>query len=434
VIAVANLLGMNRARLPLLLLASAFAVGCEGRGANIVGPAGRGSLSRFVAIGTGLSMGAQSGGVLYNSQVEAWPALLSRQANVDFAMPQLRSPGCAPPLIAPLQFWRLLSGVDAALGDSSCAGALSGLTPPTNNLALAGATAWAALNLTPKAVVAAPLVYGAGDRSRYPLVLGLAQSQVTAMLVLRPTFVSVELGLTELLGASQAGLLVPAAAYGQVAPWTYVPQAVFAPVFKQVVDSVKLSGAKAVLLGVPRMSNLASMRAGTELWADRAALLTYGVVVAADCEASANLVATAAVVPALTARSRATGTPQPLSCADVPGTVDHVLTPADAAVLDQLADQISAQARQLAEQNGWAFVDLNGVFASIMAQRAPYSADAQLDCASPYGQYLSLDGVSLNVAGHQLVANAVAGAISARYGFTIPALAVPVVPTAQLCR
>jgi hypothetical protein len=426
-------LAVTSARQLLLVATCAIAMACEGRGANVVGPAGSDAFSRFVAIGTAITMGTQSSGVLYDSQVRAWPALLARQAGATFAVPQLRSPGCSPPLVAPLQLGRLLSGVDATLGDSSCAGLFAGIVPPTNDLALSGATAWAALNLTPKVVTAQPFAFGVGDRSRYPLVLGVSQSQVTAMRVLRPSFVSVELGTTELLGAALTGLLVPAVSYTQGTPWTYVPAPVFATVYSAIADSVGRSGAKAALLGVPRVSKLVSMRTGGELWADRTALLSFGIEVASDCQGSANLIATAPLIPPLAAIARTKGSVKALSCADVPGKTDYVLTPSDVSVLNQVVDLMNAHVHTVADLHGWAFVDVDAVMATAIAERAPYRAAAQLGCVSPYGQYVSLDGVNLNVAGQQLLANAVANAINAKFGFAIPALAVPVVPASQLC-
>jgi hypothetical protein len=211
----------------LLLLAA-----CEGSGAHVVGPAGRETFNMYVAIGTGLSMGAQSGGVLYNSQVEAWPALLAHQAGASITTPLLRAPGCTPPLIAPLQFGTFLSGASSAARDTSCAGTLGAITPPANNVGLIGATADRALNLTPKIIAATPASYDIGDRSRYPIVLGNTQSQVTAMLVESPSFVSVELGFAEVLGAATSGLVVPATAYGQPAgTYSYIPASVFSPVY-----------------------------------------------------------------------------------------------------------------------------------------------------------------------------------------------------------
>ena len=58
-------------------------------------------------------------------------------------------------LVAPLLIGRWLSGTVIATRDSSCAGAASTLTPPMDNLALPGATAYAALQVTPRAIDAA---------------------------------------------------------------------------------------------------------------------------------------------------------------------------------------------------------------------------------------------------------------------------------------
>jgi hypothetical protein len=408
------------AALLLALVASA----CESGDTHPTGPNGRLAFSEFVAIGTGTSMGAQSGGVVYTSQVDAWPTLLARQAVATFAVPLLRGPGCLPPLVAPLGLAVFLSGASTSVVDTSCAGRLDTLTPPTNNVALAEATAWDALNLTPRVISSAPASYSVGDRSRYPLVLGPTQSQVTAMLVQSPSFVSVELGATELLGAATSGFLVPATSYTQTTPYTYVPAAIFAPVYAAIADSVKRSGARAVLMGVPRMSNLASLRTGNELWNDRTALATFGIVVGADCNGSANILVTGVLVPRLAALAQATFTQQQLACTDMPGGVDQILLPADLQMLDAAADQMTAQVKQLADQNGWAFVDLNAIFASMMAARPTYSSATQLGCALPYGPYVSLDGIQPNVAGQQLIANAVATAINAKYGYDIPTVSV----------
>jgi hypothetical protein len=407
--------------LPLATAAlGAFTVAsCEGSASHVAGPRGANAFDNFVAIGTGLSMGAQSGGVFYESQVEAWPALLAHAANAPFRMPLLRAPGCQPPVIAPLQLSVYLSGVSTSVVDSSCAGALDTLTPPVNSLALPGASAYAALNLTPKIVLNSAVPYGAGDRARYPLVLGSTQSQVTALRIEGASFVSVELGLSEVLGAATSGLLVAATSYTQAAPYTYVPAALFAPVFGAIADSVKLSGARVVLLSVPKVSALSALRPASELWNDRAELATFGIIVAADCGTSANLVFTATLVRSLAAAYATTATPQSLSCTDVPGTADAILTPADITTLDAVVTQMNAQIQQVAQQNGWAFADLAGVYPQPVSARAAYAASDQLTCVYPYGTLVSLDGVFPNAAGQTAIASAVASAIDAKYGFSI---------------
>ncbi len=430
-------------------LAAAFA-GCEGSDSHVDGPKGASSFGNYMAIGTGLSMGVQSGGVMYESQLQAWPALLAHAVTpgsrfvisdtvvnvvVPFRLPLLRTPGCQPPLVAPLQFAVDMSGASIVTVDSTCAGAIDSTTPPTSNLALQGATAWAALNLTPKTVVNAIATFSAGDRARYPLVLGSTQSQVTALRVQAPTFVSVELGLSEVLGAATSGLLVPATAYDQTPPYTYVPAAVFAPVFTAIADSVALTKAKVVLLSVPKVSSLYALRPAAELYADSTELATFGITVNANCAASANSVFTGTLIPTLAAQFAASGTAQSLSCADVPGTADGILTPADVTTLDAVVTAMNAQIQQVAQQNGWAFADLTGVYPPPVSSRAPYTAAEQLTCVYPYGAFVSLDGVFPSAQGQGAIASTVASAIDAKYGFNI-AIGTPSpigITAAKLC-
>lgn len=414
----------SRTRAAFLPLAACFAAAvglasCEGKDAHVDGPKGASALDQFVVLGTGLSMGVQSGGVLYESQVEAWPALLAHGAGVGFRMPLLRAPGCQPPRVAPLQSSVYLSGASVTTIDSSCAGTLDTVTPPVNNLAIAGATAYTALLLTPKAVLNATVPYGAGDRARYPLVLGSTQSQVTALRIQGASFVAIELGLSEVLGAATSGLLVPATSYTQTAPYTYVPAAIFGPIFATIADSVKLTGARVVVLSVPQVSALAGMRTAAELWSDRTGLASFGITVNADCATSANTIFTGTLVPSLYANYAATGAAQDLSCTDVPGTADAILTPADLSKLADVVTAMNTAIKLAAQQNGWAFVDLDGVYPATFPKPA-YSASDQLACAYPYGAYTSLDGVFPNAAGQQLIAWAAGSAINAKYGLSLP--------------
>jgi hypothetical protein len=419
-----------------VLLACAVAgigTACESSDVQVSAPKGRDAFASYSAIGTSISMGVQSGGVVYSSQQEAWPALLARMIGANFSEPLLRSPGCSPPLIAPLGLGRFLSGTSIEAPDSTCAGPVGTITPPLNNLALAGATAWAALNLTPKVVAGSPAQYDAGDRARYPIVLGPTQSQVSAMRIRGASFVSVELGFAEIVRAATSGLLVAATSYTQPGAFSYVPPAVFAPVFAAIADSVKLSGARAILLSVPRVSRLYALRPSSEIWNARTDLAAFGIAVAASCNGSPNMVFTAMLVPSLAERALVTGAAQALSCTDVPGTADGVLTPADVIALDAAVDQMNTQIRQLAAANSWAFADLDAVFSDFESGRSAYRPSEELSCVYPYGAFISLDGVHPNGAGHQAIANAVAEAVNAKFGFTIPIPAPLPIARVQLC-
>ncbi|MFL5504901.1 MAG: hypothetical protein ACJ799_12920, partial [Gemmatimonadaceae bacterium] len=245
------------------------------------------------------------------------------------------------------------------------------------------------------------------------------------------TLVSVELGANEVLGVT-SGLVLPAAAYRT--PFTLMPNAVWQPVYTAVLDSVKKTGAKAVLVGVPNVSSIVSFRTGDELWQNRAEFGSFGVVVNADCQGNTNLIFVPSKVGVAVGTARATGTAFNLSCTDVPGTQDNILTPADVATITAVVAGMNSFISTQASNNGWAYMDLNDLLATkVFPNRGAYSVAKQFSCLSPYGQYVSLDGVHPNVQGYQEMANAAAVALNTTYGFQIPINEQPVLTPAQLC-
>lgn len=423
---------LNRPRLGVAtapILAAAL-LACEGSSSSVAAPRGSSAIERAVIVGGAIAAGMQSGGLVAESQAVAWPSLLGAQAGVSIRAPAVRSPGCPAPLVAPLLLGRRLSGGSADVRDTTCAGAATDATPPADNMAIAGATAWAALHLTPKAIASAPSSYDVYERQRYPLVLGNTQSQVTAMLVKAPRFVAVELGLAEVARAAVSGHVAAAASYADTTAWTFVPAAVFRPVFDQIADSVAKSAAAVAIASVPRVTRLPAFQAATNLWNARAELAGFGIHVSANCSASPNVVHVAGVVPRLARRAVTTGAAQPLSCADVPGAADEVLTPAAAAQLDAAVDAINQHMSATATQRGWAFVSLDSLYAEMSTAAGVYQATRQLRCAEPFGQYLSLDGIHPAARGQQRIADAVAAALNARYGYRIPLRGEPLDLTA----
>lgn len=392
------------------------------------GPAGQDAFSRYVAIGTSLSMGVQSDGVLYSTQQEAWPQLLAHQAFAPFSQPLIQGPGCFSPFIAPLQLGRRLSAAAAPGTNSSDLTCVlyPGITLPTNDVAIGGANAYDALRITPESTATESVT----RKSQYKLVLPAGRSQVTAMMMQNPTLVSVELGSNEVLGVT-SGLMLPAAAYRT--PFTYVPNNVWQPVYTQVLDSVKKTGARAILVGVPNVSNIVSFRSGDELWQNRAEFTNFGVVVNADCQGNTNLIFVPIKVGTAVATARATGTAFNLSCTDTPGAQDNILTPADVTTITAVVAGMNSFIQSQASANGWAYLDLDTVLNKVVANRGAYSVAEHFSCNSPYGQYISLDGVHPNVQGYQEVANAAADALNAAYGFAIPRNEQPVLIQAQLC-
>lgn len=395
------------------------------------GPAGQEAFARYVGMGTSLTMGVQSDGVVYFTQQEDWTKLLAHQAFASYTQPLIAPPGCFSPLIAPLQLSRRLSGISAganpaaSVPDTTCA-PLGTYSLPTNDVGIDGANTYDALYITPESAA----VETVKRRRQYRLVLPPRKSQVTAMMMQNPTLVSVELGANEVLGVT-TGLVAPAAAYRT--PSTLVPNSVWQPVYARVLDSVKVTGAKAILVSVPNVSNIVSFRTGDELWQNRAEFANFGVVINANCQGNTNLIFVPTKVGTAVATAQATGSAQNLSCADSPGTQDQILTPADVTTITAVVSGMNAFIQSQASANGWAFLDLNAVLAKGMANRGPYSVAKQLSCTRPYGQFVSLDGVHPNVQGYQEMANAAALALNETYQFAIPTNEQAVLTPAQVC-
>jgi hypothetical protein len=409
-------------------------IACGG-GDKTTAPVGQEAFARYVAIGTSLSMGVQSDGVVYFDQQHDWTKLLAHQAFGSFSQPLAQPPGCFSPLIAPLQFNRRLSGISASASqttntpDTTCA-LFGTLTLPANDVAVDGANTYDALFVTPETAS----VEGVKRRRQYKLVLPAKTTQVTAMMRQRPTLVSVELGANEALGAA-SGLIIPRSGYrGVAAQGTIVPNGVWQPVYDQLIDSVKKTGAKVLLVGVPSTNGFVSLRTGDELYQDAAEFQQLGVIVAPDCQGSANSIFVPIKVTAIVVAAQVSGSAQTLSCADTPGAEDNILTPADVQELDALIEGMNAHIKSVAQSNGWAYLDLEPVWAQWVGRRGPFSVANIFNCVLPYGQYVSLDGVHPNAQGYQEMANAAADALNSAYGFAIPLNAQPVVPASQICQ
>jgi lysophospholipase L1-like esterase len=376
-------------------------------------------------------MGVQSDGVAYFTQQQDWTKLLAHQAFASYTQPLIGPPGCFSPLLGPLQFNKRLSGIsasarpDTSRADTACV-AYGGYPLPANDVGIDGANTYDALYITPESTS----VETVKRRRQYRLVLPAGKTQVTAMAMQNPTLVSVELGANEVLGVT-SGLMLPAAAYRT--PFTYVPNNVWQPVYAQVLDSVKKTGAKAILVGVPNVSNIVSFRTGDELWQDQAEFANFGVSINADCQGNPNLIFVPIKVATAVGTARATGTTYDLSCTDSPGTQDNILTPADVSTITSVVAGMNTYIQSQAAANGWAYFDLNTVLAKVIANRGAYSVVKQFGCTFPYGQYVSLDGVHPNVQGYQEIANAAADALNTTYGFTIPTNPQAVLTPAQLC-
>jgi len=398
------------------------------------GPVGQSAFARYVSIGTSVSMGIQSDGVYYVTQQHAWPALLAHQGfGTRFTEPLLRGPGCYSPLIAPIQFQTRLSDAmyPAVNSNDQICALLGSDTRPTNNVAIDGATTYAALRVTPETTAVAPTTVESDQRKRlYKAVLLPKNTQVSEMMAQKPTLVSVELGANEVLRAVTGGILLPATQYRQPDnTFTFYPIALWQPEYDAIVDSVAKTSAKALLVSVPLIPSLVGVYPGDDFYRQAAAFQSFGVVVNPDCRGNTNLIyAFGKVLTAL-------GSPKPFdfSCSDNPAGADFILTPSDTAFIDNLIRQMNAHISTQAASHSWAYLDLNTSLASFVALKARFNLSIFLTCPRPFGQYISLDGLHPTEDGQQVIANAAAAALNSTYGFQIPKNEQPVLTPIQLC-
>jgi hypothetical protein len=363
--------------------------------------------TRYVALGTSNSMGVQSAGISAAGQRAAWPAqLAARIPGVAFSLPLVQDPGCNPPLVAPLAADIALVATfgEADAGNelvqsvmTTCEPLQDGITLPTNSVAISGANVHDALFATPESAT----VRSARVGTLYSRVLAPGETQVTAMLAQRPTFVSVELAANEVLPASR----------GDVSAMT--PYADWERDYDSVVAAVRSTGARAVLVGLPAdAANFPSIRHATELFDERAELLRLGIVVSPACASSSNYLFIPGYLLTLLSRVPTTAT-----CADVAGTDDFVLTPDDMNVIDARMARMNAHIQAKANEGGYAYFTLGALYD---LPKPAFSVHDLFFSNTPFGPDISLDGVHPSASGQTILADSAAQAIAARYGLAIP--------------
>jgi hypothetical protein len=369
---------------------------------------GRGVLQRYVAIGTSISMGFASDGVFFGSQTFSWPAQLAGLGSRELTQPYIASPGCRPPLIAPLALNRRLDGSAALPFPTLCAPLVAGVTLPTQNVAISGARTVNALSTTPE-TTADPL---------YDRVLPPGATQVSAMEAQRPKFVSVELGAAEVLNA-YLGLAIAGPP-----PAPILAPALWAPQYREVLDRVDAvpTVKHVVLVGLPtNPAAFPAMRFGHEIAAQAPFLAALKVAVQPDCATTSanNLIFVLLKLAPLIVQAATSPVPLPFSCADVPLPQDLVLTPADQMLVGAVLAQMNTVIAGEAEERGFAYFSLDALYANPAA-RPPFSVIGMMTTTTPFGPLLSLDGIHPSAAGNAILAQAAAAALNERYGLGIP--------------
>ena len=377
-------------------------------------PNGDAMFARYVALGNSITAGYQSGGINDSTQKESYAYLIATQSmNTRFAYPALAAPGCPPP-IANFQTQSRGPATGTPFTGTTCGlRAESGLTELLNNVAVPGATSYDPFARTT-----------ATSNTLTTLILG-GVSQVAKALAVEPTFVSLWIGNNDVLAAGVSGVLTPTPG---ISPGV-TPPATFTTNFTTIADSLALSGARGIAIGVVNVANapvlfpagvllaVPQFRAGFEQFAGGP------ITILPNCATNASLVSFQI------AGAMRNGThPRVLSCrkgdfapSPLVGEV-YILDTEEQATIAAAVNAYNAAIQAKAQQLNWAYYDPNPALAQLRSGGAIPVAPNLADPVNPFGTYISLDGVHPRRPAHVAVANGMIAAINAFYGVTLPAV------------
>ena len=367
-----------------------------------VADGGDADFSSYVALGTSIGAGYQSGGLVWSHQVKSYPALFAGRVGADFTYPAVSDPGI-PALLRLVS----LSGPVIEQLDGEGSPTNLGQALPYTNLSVPGAVLYDVTNSSR---------YGSG---LFPLILRGMGTMLAQAVGLQPTFVSFEFGSNEVLGPASTGSGVPvldAASFGFLLDATLdalqgqlpdakmaiftVPDVTTIPFVTTIKPYFTVGGNRVYYL----CATDAQHPDGT-LNADDYVLLT-----------ASSYLASGTGIPVVYG---GTGTP-------LPGAL--VLTAAEAASLRETLDGYNTRIRAEAAARGMAVVDLHGLMAAA-ATTGIQIGGARYSSAFLTGGLFSLDGAHPSDMGHGLVANAMIDAVNRQFGSTIAHVNLPDVQT-----
>jgi len=399
---------MRHSILWISALAAALIAGC-GEIAPLAAPAARSgdaNFSVYAAMGTSITAGWQSGGLVDYHQRHSYAAVFARQAgSATFTEPTV-SPDGLPPLLRILSLSPLIiSNIGRTNGTPTNA-----LQPtPYHDMGVPGALLVDAADST--------YYYGGLPRSSlmFDLIVRHRGTILGQVASLAPTFVSLEYGSNEVLGAAANGSGTAA-----------LDAATFAALLHGTLDAVQalIPGAKLALVTVPNMPDIPyfttfspytvrlSTGAPVPLIGPGGAPLApndFVLLNAGQDLASGKGIPVGAynyVNPG------AAGTGQPLDDAEV-------LSAAEAASITATVDGYNNAIHSEASARGAALVDLHG----LLQTAATVGLRFQGTVYTPRyitGGLFSLDGVHPNDLAHGFVANMMIDAVNSTFGSTIP--------------
>jgi hypothetical protein len=352
---------------------------------------GNANYGTYVALGTSVSAGYQSGGLVDRHQLRSFPVDFAKQAGSRaLEIPSVNGDGI-PPL---LEIKSLSPLVIDNTGRTPGAPTNAALPRPYDNLAVPGAIL---VDLTSTSR------YGGGY---FPLIVrssGIPGTLLDQAASLQPTFLSIEFGANEVLGPSTQGSGTPLLSPLQ-----------FAGLLAATLDSVAvlMPNAKVAILNVPEVTSLpffTTLPRVLDPGGNCVVLGTGGPLQPGD------------LVLLTAAGSLATGTGVPALCGgnDNPLPDNLVLTAAEAAGISAAVAAYNAAIASEAAARGYALVDLHGLLQQV-ATAGIAIGGVTYTSAFITGGLFSLDGVHPDDLAHGVICNAMIDAVNAKFGSSLP--------------
>jgi lysophospholipase L1-like esterase len=363
-------------------------------------------------MGTTITAGWQSDGINDSTQVQSFAVLLAQQMRTPFFVPLMSRPGCPPPLTDVYAQTRVPPPVP-----NNCALRTLPVVPPPyiSNVAVPGA------------LVVDGLENLGNPTALTTFFLG-GQTQFQALRRATPTFVTVELGITDALRSATDTL-------NAGNPALITPVATFQTQYGELLDSLQAANPGGVLLiGVPYATvvpyfskgsyfDSIATRGPTDATPDT---FPPNFTVNPNCAAPGgdNVLIPFPAGAARVAFAKANpGTPVGVDCADDVNVLASELGALTTAVTGyNTFIQSQAAARSSATGRPWVYVDVNLLLAALppgAIPAFPNTPPRPTSVTAPFGPFFSLDGVHPSAATHKLVANALIQTINTAYATSL---------------
>lgn len=313
----------------------------------------------YAALGDSLTAGVQSAGLTAAGQYAAYPSVVARLTDVRFGVPATRL-GCPVPMGGGLQ-------------PGSCERVVAGVHG--SNFAIPGARV-RDLYTTRGSETDSDLA-----RRIYGLILGPSQTQVEAAVKSQPSYLTLWIGSNDALTAVTEG-----------DPNLVTPPEEFETHYRRVLEALRPTGAKMLLLTVPDVTRVPLMSTG-------AVLFDKGVA-EADCQGSENRLPLTAFLIG-----------QRLSC-----QTPAALTPEETVTIQATVQAYNAAIYRLGAEFGYDVLAVQ----PMMDQLDMHPATDETSPA-PFGADMSADGIHPSNTGQLKLGYALTEYVSRHWGIGLPA-------------